>query len=114
MTDIEIAVGPPRECPRCGREGLLTIDRPHGWSNARGEQVTGTVSTVLCAVCDHHAPGVGPLIAFLTVHEQISTDLVDQFAAYVDTWIRALPPLKPNERAQRGDEEAWRRGDFDS
>jgi hypothetical protein len=114
VTIIDIAVGPPRSCPRCGRESLLTIDRPHGWNNARGEQVTGTVSAVLCAVCDHQTPGAGPLIAFLTVHEEITDELVDQFAGYVRTWVRALPPLTPDELSQREDEEAWRRGEFDA
>jgi len=114
VTTIDIAVGPPRNCPRCGRESLLTIDRPHGWSSTRGEQATGTDPSVLCALCHHQAPGAGPLIAFLTVHEEITVELVDQFASYVHTWIRALPPLAPDERSQREDEEAWRRGEFDA
>lgn len=112
MTAIELSIGPPPPCGRCGREGLLAACVPTALTNGRGQSVPGTLLQVLCAHCDENAPGAGPLIAFLTVHEQITYELAEQFASYVRTWVQRLKTkLDPQELA--ADEAGWRRGDYD-
>lgn len=112
MIEVRTHSGPPRSCPRCGREGLVTLDVPNSITNVREEEVTGSIPITLCATCDHDTPGAGPLITFLTVHERITPANAEEFAAYAHRWVDQIVVHIDPERLCE-DEEAYRRGEFD-
>lgn len=112
MMAVELRLGPPRCCGRCEREGLLTVEVPTSWTGGRDQRAAGRLPVVLCGQCDQDAPGAGPLITFLAVHERITDELAGQFAEYVQTWVRQLK-VKPDPSELAEDEAAWRRGEYD-
>ena len=99
-------------CPRCGQQGLLAAEIPHGWNNPDGTATQGTLPVVLCAACDHGSATAGPLIVFLLVHEQITAETLEECAALIQRWADgiAIPPVNMEQL----EEEilAWRRGDL--
>lgn len=99
-------------CPRCGRQGLLTADVPHGWDNADGTHTHGAIPVVLCAACDHDSPTGGPLIVYLLVHEQITAETLHECAALIKRWADSISLPPPNPEALEAEIAAWRRGEL--
>ena len=99
-------------CPRCGQQGLLTAHVPHDLDSADGTTTRGSIPVVLCAACDHDSPTAGPLIIYLLVHEQITTETLNECAALIQRWADslAIPPV--NAEMLDADIIAWRRGEL--
>jgi hypothetical protein len=83
-------------CPRCGGDGLAAARVPHTIQAARGP-LHGYHLVVLCAACDADAPAAAPLITFFHVHDQVTSETMDTFAALLSTWVDALTmgPVDP-------------------
>jgi Family of unknown function (DUF6300) len=99
-------------CRRCGQQGLLTADVPHGWDNADGTATHGTLPVVLCAACDHDNPTAGPLIIYLLIHEQITAETLHQCAALIQRWADSITIPPVNAETLEGEINAWRQGEF--
>jgi hypothetical protein len=99
-------------CFRCGRQGLLTADIPHGWDNADGSATHGTIPVVLCAACDHGSPAAGPLIVYLLVHEQITAETLHECAALIQSWADSITIPAIDIEALEAEAVAWRHGEL--
>ena len=99
-------------CPRCGQQGLLTADVPHGWDNADGTATCGTIPVVLCAACDHDSPSAGPLIVYLLVHEQITAETLHECAALIQRWADSITIPQVNEETLEAEIAAWHQGEM--
>ena len=99
-------------CPRCGQQGLLTADVPHGWDNADGTATHGTIPVVLCAACDHDSPTAGPLIVYLLVHEQITAETLHECAALIQRWADSITIPPANAEILEAEITAWRQGEL--
>jgi hypothetical protein len=99
-------------CPRCGQQGLLTADVPHGWDNPDGTATHGTIPVVLCAACDHDSPTAGPLIVYLLVHEQITAETLLQCAALIQSWADSITITPVNAETLEAEITAWRQGEL--
>ena len=109
--DVRLAGDLPN-CPRCGQQGLLTADVPHGWDNPDGTATYGTIPVVLCAACDHDSPTAGPLIVYLLVHEQITTATLHECAALIQRWADSITIPPVNAETLETEINAWRRGEL--
>ncbi|MFJ1542311.1 DUF6300 family protein [Micromonospora chalcea] len=95
-------------CHRCGTELLLSSDRPHPrFANA-------IYRRNLCPQCDAADPAAHGILAFFTVHRQVTDDNIEVFGKLLREWIErtAEPPLVTPEAFDE-DVEAFNRGDFD-
>jgi hypothetical protein len=99
-------------CPRCGQQGLLTADVPHGWDNADGTATHGTIPVVLCPGCDHNSPTAGPLIVYLLVHEQIIAETLHECAALIQRWADSITIPPVNAEILEAEITAWRQGEL--
>ncbi|XVQ85345.1 DUF6300 family protein [Microbispora siamensis] len=109
--EVILAAEPP-ECGRCGQEGILSARVPHHLVNARNETVPGTGIVVLCPRCDIGQPEAGALIAWFTVHGEVTSENVEQVAELIDAWasVARVPPL--DEAALEAEIQAWREDDL--
>jgi hypothetical protein len=109
--EVRLADGLPY-CPRCGQQGLLTADVPHGWDNPDGTTTHGTIPVVLCAACDHRSPTAGPLIVYLLVHEHITAETLHECATLIQRWADniTIPPV--NAQTLEAEITAWRQGEL--
>jgi hypothetical protein len=99
-------------CPRCGQQGLLTADVPHGWDNADRTATCGTIPVILCAACDHDSPSAGPLIVYLLVHEQITAETLHECAALMQRWADSITIPQVDEETLDAEIAAWHRGEL--
>jgi hypothetical protein len=99
-------------CARCGQHGLLTADVPHGWDNPGGTATRGSIPVVLCAACDHDSPNAGPLIIFLLVHEQITTETLHECAALIQRWADSIHIPSVSAETLEAEFTAWRQGEL--
>jgi hypothetical protein len=99
-------------CPRCGQQGLLTADVPHGWDNPDGTATHGTIPVVLCPACDHESPAAGPLILYLLVHEQITAETLHECAALIQRWADSITIPPVNAEILEAEITAWRQGEL--
>jgi hypothetical protein len=99
-------------CPRCGQQGLLTADIPHGWDNADGTATHGTIPVVLCAACDHDSATAGPLIVYLLVHEQITTETLHECAALIQRWADSITIPPADTETLEAEITAWQQGEL--
>jgi hypothetical protein len=99
-------------CPRCGQQGLLTANVPHGWDNADGTATHGTIPVVLCPGCDHDSPTAGPLIVYLLVHEQITAETLHECAALIQHWADSITIPPVNAERLEAEITVWRQGEF--
>jgi len=109
--EVRLASNLP-SCPRCGQQGLLAADVPHGWDNPDGTATRGTIPVVLCAACDHGSPSAGPLVAYLLVHEQITAETLHECAALIQRWADSLTIPAADADVLEEELAAWRRGDL--
>jgi hypothetical protein len=109
--EVRLADGLPC-CPRCGQQGLLAADVPHGWDNADGTTTHGTIPLILCAACDHDSPTAGPLIVYLLVHQQVTAETLHECAALIQRWADAItiPPVSTG--TLEAEVTAWRQGEL--
>jgi hypothetical protein len=99
-------------CPRCGQQGLLVADVPHGWDNPDATTTSGTIPVVLCAACDHDSPSAGPLIVYLLVHEQVTAGTLQECAALIRLWAESITIPSVNIEQLEAEISAWRKGDL--
>jgi hypothetical protein len=99
-------------CARCGQQGLLAADVPHGWDNPDGTATRGTIPVVLCADCDHDSPTAGPLIVYLLVHEQITAETLHECAALIQRWADSITVPPVNAEILEAEITAWRQGEL--
>jgi len=99
-------------CPRCGRQGLLAADIPHGLEDADWTATHGTIPVVLCAACDHDSPTAGPLIVYLLVHEQITAESLQECAAMMRLWADGISIPAVNAEELEAETSAWRQGEL--
>jgi hypothetical protein len=68
----------------------------------------------VCPRCDSNEPSLQGLLAFFALHETLSDDTVEEFAALVNEMIHRLPPARTVDPAAfEAELAAWRRGEFD-
>jgi hypothetical protein len=103
----------PAHCPRCGSEVLLTARVPHSWLNNRGDIAQGTGKVILCPSCGADDPLAGPLVAFFSVHGQVTSDTADEFTDLLNSWITQVGVPSVDYRALEDERQAWHRGEFD-
>jgi hypothetical protein len=108
--EIVVSASTPA-CPRCGGDGLAAARVPHTIQAARGPRHRYHL-VVLCATCDADAPGAAPLITFFHVHEQVTSETMDTFAALLSTWVGALTVPTVDPVAWEEEFHARRRGDL--
>jgi len=99
-------------CPRCGRQGLLAADIPHGLEDVGGTATHGTIPVVLCSACDHDSPTAGPLIVYLLVHEQVTVENLQECAALIRLWADSITIPAANAEALEAETSAWRQGEL--
>lgn len=99
-------------CPRCGQQGLLTADVPHGWDNADGTATYGAIPVVLCAACDHDSPTAGPLILYLLVHERVTPETLHECATLVQCWVGSITITPVNAEILEAEITAWHQGEL--
>lgn len=98
----------PLLCHRCNTELLLSTDRPHP------RFTNGIYRRNLCPQCDAADPAAHGILAFFTVHHQVTDDNVEAFKTLLHEWVNRTadaPQVSPEAFAD--DVEAFQRGDFD-
>lgn len=113
--DIMLArTGDQPPCPRCGRDGLLSAQVPHGWRNTRGTMVRGTRVVVLCPRCDAGDPAAGPLVLFFAVHGHVTGETTEEFASLLRNWASQAKAPEVDQDALEAELQAWRCGELDA
>lgn len=85
--EIELDVASARSCHRCDKPLMLVVRTSHPLTLADGSRVTGTRGVGLCAGCDRDVPDAQGLLAFFTVHENVTDATVTSVAALLAEWV---------------------------
>jgi len=114
MTEPEVEVRPPQRCARCGAPILaaVTVSLPDQHHPELHRRITATV----CPECDRHHPAreVQGVIAYFTLHEQVSdneTEAAGQILADWAQYVVAHPPTYGDDELD-ADIEQWERGEL--
>jgi uncharacterized protein DUF6300 len=112
---MELELNPDAEtprCPTCGEPGLMSALVPYEMLNERGESVPGKAVAVLCATCDIDDGTAGPLIAFFTVHGQITDETLAQATPLITAWAETARPKPVDDDKLAADIDAWERDEL--
>lgn len=110
---IEVrSVPEPLICPRCRKDGILSAQVLHGWTNFSGADVHGGVEVVLCADCDADTTHAAPLITWFHVNGTVDTDNDEEFLTLLTDWAKNVRVPKLDEVALEEEIQVWRRGEL--
>ena len=117
---VELRLEDRITCHRCGGELILQARVPRPARD--GDPFQGTYNTVgLCTVCDRDDPAAQGILAFFTVHPEITDTTTHTAAALIDEWANRMSArtIKPSDadadHARRQDDEdflRWENGEY--
>ncbi|MGA5822168.1 DUF6300 family protein [Kitasatospora sp. NPDC094028] len=110
LIDVDLGDEPP-QCMRCLGDGLLRVKFPPR-PGSLGAHTGGSVSHVLCPVCDRDVPQAAELLALFAVDDRVTGANSRLFTELLLKWTEHLNTLTVDEDQLDREIELWRNGEL--